>query len=146
MYLFWVAGEDEETQRRGLVCVLSRSWEAKHAASSRNWEAMVRERLRKGVPRDGHAMDVWQAQPVRISSYHICLPDRPFFHLNASFYALILLRSSSFHNMARINFHVGAFTCAYACKIYIPHPTPNRHPNNYHVFIAFLLISAVQET
>jgi hypothetical protein len=89
MYIFWVIGNDIDTQRKGVVVVIlfdSSFHQIFHLKGA-------------GVIRPS---DDWLLS-VRTSAIHICTPDTPFFRLRRSFLTMAI----GFHNRSRLKLHVG---------------------------------------
>lgn len=89
LYLMTVAAECEETQRNGIVWVL---WPGKKH-SMKVPDAEERECCNKS----------YKSMPLRLSAFHFCWPDSPFFQLIRSFFVLVM--GSKIR--VRANFHVG---------------------------------------
>lgn len=91
LYIFSVISEDVDTQRKGLVFILS--------AQSAPEDSLL------------HDKDVWkehkafnEAMPVRFTAIHICLPDGPAHHLFKALFVVVTPPTSR----ARIRVHQGS--------------------------------------
>jgi len=89
LYLLTVAGECEESQRKGVVFVL---W------PGRSTNIRVPESEERCICRMSFA-----AFPLRVVSFQVCWPDTPFFHLVRSFFVLVM----GANIRVRVNFHSG---------------------------------------
>lgn len=89
LYLTFVAGEDEETQRKGIVMVF--------------WPGCNQLRL----PKPGYLNLVALAlrgMPTRFASFHFCSPATPFFQMARTMVSIALKRGKS---VTRVKIHTG---------------------------------------
>jgi hypothetical protein len=90
IYLWWVAGEDAETQRNGVVSLF---WPDEiHFPDKREAEEAIR---------------VIMAVPCRIAALHQCLRDGPRFRLMNA----VLILSLDVETKTRMKFHTGTDHC-----------------------------------
>jgi hypothetical protein len=86
IYLWWVAGEDEETQRNGIVNVY--------------WPGEINFPDKREAE---EADRVLSAVPCRIAALHQCLQDGPLFRLMNA----VVILSLDVETKTRIKFHTG---------------------------------------
>jgi len=99
MYLQWTFGEDEESQRKGMIGIIC--WPSTTEVSTPDKFAIVYSP--RDVPRHIHlSKRMFDSSPIRIISMHLCLPDKPIYHMMRSGIALSLGEFRS-----RIKFHSG---------------------------------------
>ena len=93
--------EDKETQQKGIIGIVC--WPSKTEAESPKNFAIVYSP--QDVPRHIHLSNrMFECSPVRISGLHLCLPDKPVFHMIKTGMALSMgvIRS-------RLKIHCGEF-------------------------------------
>lgn len=101
MYFLSVAGDDVESQQKGIVVLI---WPDPGIADT--------IRLRFPVHRGGElAHKVLKFSPVRVAAYHFCTPSNsssgnPFFGIVGSVFALETLGRGN-HQLSRLKFHAG---------------------------------------
>ena len=95
IYFWWVAGEDVETQQKGLISVF---WPETHNFPDKR-EAEEAERI-------------FAAVPIRITALHQCLPDSPAARLVKAVISLSL----DVETRTRMKFHSGA--CLFDCTFF----------------------------
>ena len=71
MYMNWIAGDDIDTQRKGLVCVI---W----FGTTFN---VMRDKVISSAPTNFRPEDMTSC---RMASIHICLPDTPLYRFFAA--------------------------------------------------------------
>ena len=89
IYLWWVVGEDIESQQRGVICIFFPSFEAAHQLPDKK-EAIEGDR-------------VFGCIPTRMTALHNCSPDEPVYKL---LQACVTLTMSAAMR-ARIQYHNG---------------------------------------
>mmetsp|Transcript_930 Transcript_930/g.1986 ORF Transcript_930/g.1986 Transcript_930/m.1986 type:complete len:523 (-) Transcript_930:471-2039(-) len=99
LYLFWALGADEETQRKGVIGIVC--WPSSKEAVSPDKFAVVY------TPREASrhlnlSARMFECTPVRIAGIHVCLPDKPIYHMLRSGIALSIRGNAS-----RLKFHCG---------------------------------------
>jgi len=93
-YLWWCAGEDVETQLKGVVVVI---WPVSDIAVKHLRDNCGKiETLQKQV----------HGSSVRACAFHFCVDDNPFFHVLKTIFAMTLNKSKR----SRLKFHVGQVT------------------------------------
>mmetsp|Transcript_12545 Transcript_12545/g.26405 ORF Transcript_12545/g.26405 Transcript_12545/m.26405 type:complete len:541 (+) Transcript_12545:151-1773(+) len=114
MYMHWVASEDVESQRKGIVIV---AWLFDEDGEQNIWETKIRPRLRKRV-RSYHQKQN-NSLPLREAGIHHCVLDTPMFHVLSSMYVFGL----DPHHRTLYKKHVGGNTeLLYSLSSYgIPH-------------------------
>jgi hypothetical protein len=85
IYLWWVAGEDVETQQRGLISIF---WPENNIIFPDKRESQEAER-------------VFAAVPVRFAAIHQCVPDTAFYHLIKA----VVILSLEVESRTRLKFH-----------------------------------------
>ena len=90
LYLLWTMSEDVESQRKGATKLI--------------WCINNFPRTFPKMENVEYGTRTLNAMPIRISAFHFCVPDHPFFHIMRSMYALIMQRSNY---LFRLQFHVG---------------------------------------
>ena len=101
-YLIWALGEEQESQRKGLVGVVC--WPSSKEAETPNNFAVVYSP--REVSRHIHLSNrMFECTPIRISCMHLCLPDEPIYHM---FKAGMTLSMGVIRS--RLKFHVGKFS------------------------------------
>eukprot|EP00531_Pseudo-nitzschia_arenysensis_P001711 CAMPEP_0116142328 /NCGR_PEP_ID=MMETSP0329-20121206/14850_1 /TAXON_ID=697910 /ORGANISM="Pseudo-nitzschia arenysensis, Strain B593" /LENGTH=524 /DNA_ID=CAMNT_0003637557 /DNA_START=271 /DNA_END=1845 /DNA_ORIENTATION=+ len=99
LYLIWALGEEQESQRKGLVGVVC--WPSSKEAETPNNFAVVYSP--REVSRHIHLSNrMFECTPIRISCMHLCLPDEPIYHM---FKAGMTLSMGVIRS--RLKFHVG---------------------------------------
>ncbi len=90
-YLMWVAGEDFETQCKGIVVII---WPVSDIALKhlRNKEKMAETQRKQFI-----------GSCVRICAFHFCAPPNPFFQVLRTVFAMTLDKTMR----SRLKFHVG---------------------------------------
>lgn len=93
-YLMWVAGEDFETQCKGIVVII---WPVSDVAIKhlRNKERMIETQRKQ-----------FQGSCVRVCAFHFCVPPNPFFQVLRTVFAMTLDKQMR----SRLKFHVGQMT------------------------------------
>jgi hypothetical protein len=93
LYFMWIAGDDVESQQKGIVLVL---WPNPDIAKSL--------KLRYPINSGGRLVQmVFQCVPVRVAAIHFCTPPNdPFFRILNSVFALCIGGTRS-----RLKFHLG---------------------------------------
>lgn len=91
IYKWWVAGDDVESQQRGVVAVFFPSFDAAHKFPDK----------REHVEADR----VFSCMPTRLTALHNCSPDEPIYKLLQA--VLTLALPAAFRS--RIKFHNGMF-------------------------------------
>jgi len=90
-YLLWVAGEDLETQLKGIVVII---WPVADIAMEHlKHKERIIETQRKQL----------NGSTVRVCAFHFCVHDTPFFHLLKMIFAMSL----DSERRSRLKFHVG---------------------------------------
>lgn len=89
MYMVFVAGEDEETQRNGIVILF--------------WPGSKELRLPASRHR-GLVSKVISAMPTRFASFHFCFPSTPFFQM-ARMMITVALKGGN--DITRVKVHTG---------------------------------------
>ena len=74
MYLHWVASEDIETQRKGVVII---EWPFDERHEGTMWEKSIRPSMKNQV-RINIRKD-YDSMTIRVASLHLCYSDTPFF-------------------------------------------------------------------
>jgi len=74
MYLHWVASEDIETQRKGVVII---EWPFDERHKGTMWERSIRPTMKNQV-RINIRKD-YDSMTIRVASLHLCYSDTPFF-------------------------------------------------------------------
>lgn len=93
LYFLWIAGDDIESQQKGIVVLL---WPNPDISKS----IKLRYPMHNGV---NYAQMIVQAVPVRVTAIHFCAPgDNPFFMILRSVLAMTLGKKRS-----RLKFHSG---------------------------------------
>lgn len=87
----WVAGEDVETQLKGIVVII---WPVTDIAIK---HLKNKERL---VETQGRQL---RGSSVRVAAFHFCVPDNPVFQVLRIVFAMTLDKMSR----SRLKFHVG---------------------------------------
>jgi hypothetical protein len=99
LYLYWALGEDEESQKKGLVGIIC--WPSSKEAVSPDKFSVVYSP--QDVPRHIHLSNrMFECSPIRTSCIHMCLPDEPIFHMMRTGMALSMGGMRS-----RLKFHCG---------------------------------------
>jgi hypothetical protein len=94
-------GEDEESQRKGLIGIVC--WPSATEALAPDKFAIVYSP--RDVPRHIHlSKRMFDCAPIRIAGIHMCLPDKPIYHMMRSGLALSMGDTRS-----RLKFHCGTF-------------------------------------
>mmetsp|Transcript_10674 Transcript_10674/g.25291 ORF Transcript_10674/g.25291 Transcript_10674/m.25291 type:complete len:490 (+) Transcript_10674:246-1715(+) len=90
-YLLWVAGEDLETQRKGIVVVI---WPVSDVAIKhlKNKDSLIQTQKEQ-----------LKGTPVRTCSYHFCVPDNPLFQVLRMIFTMSLEK----RKRSRLKFHIG---------------------------------------
>lgn len=81
IYMHWIASEDVETQRKGIVIV---GWVFDEDGADNIWETSIRPGFRKKVRLYHQKQN--KSLPLREASIHQCFLDTPFFHALSSLY------------------------------------------------------------
>jgi hypothetical protein len=91
LYLLWAAGDDNETQSKGVVVIL---WPvAEIAVKHLKRQELIRETQKKWL----------RGFPTRACAFHFCVSDTTFFQTLTLVFAAMLTKSL----LPRIKFHVG---------------------------------------
>ena len=99
--MYWALGEDEESQKKGLIGIVC--WPSASEALSPDKFAIVYSP--RDVPRHIHlSKRMFDCSPIRIAGIHMCSPDKPIYHMIRSGLALSMGDSRS-----RLKFHCGTF-------------------------------------
>jgi len=94
LYLLWAAGDDNETQSKGVVVIL---WPvAEIAVKHLKRQELIRETQKKWL----------RGFPTRACAFHFCVSDTTFFQTLTLVFAAMLTKSL----LPRIKFHVGQLT------------------------------------
>jgi len=103
MFQHWIASEDVETQRKGIVIVM---WPFdENEGSESNWEKAIRPCLSKSTG-DYQKLNN-RAMPVRVASQQMFYKDSPIFHTHSALYVFYALTSD---RRAIYNAHFGEHT------------------------------------
>jgi len=81
MYLHWVASEDIETQRKGVVII---GWVFNERNNPAMWEKNIRPSI-KNKARINIRKD-YDSMMIRVASLHLCYSDTPFFRALSALY------------------------------------------------------------
>jgi len=91
LYLLWAAGDDNETQSKGVVAII---WPvADVAVKHLKRKELIRETQKKWI----------RGLPTRACAFHFCVPDTAFFHTLKTVFTMMLMKRLR----SRIKFHVG---------------------------------------
>jgi len=93
-YLMWAAGEDIETQLKGIVVII---WPVSDVAIKhlKNKERLIEDQKKR-----------LEGSSIRVCAFHFCVEDKPFFNVLRMVFALTLNQ----RNRSRLKFHVGQMT------------------------------------
>eukprot|EP00536_Pseudo-nitzschia_multiseries_P007349 jgi/Psemu1/324719/estExt_fgenesh1_pg.C_1730003 len=100
LYLWLVAAEDVESQRKGMV-VISYSGPKITEEESEQQDSNVRNRKFHASRVTTH-VTVASAVPMRCTAIHFCFPNRPIYHVLSRIYISVMSAYSS-----RVRFHLG---------------------------------------
>mmetsp|Transcript_20315 Transcript_20315/g.56500 ORF Transcript_20315/g.56500 Transcript_20315/m.56500 type:complete len:174 (+) Transcript_20315:146-667(+) len=90
MYMVWSAGDDVDTQRRGIIYL---GW------FDPSFNPKFRFDLKMGIIR----LNYTRIMTVRASAIHICFPDRPVYR----FFRKLIMVQGSQPNRPKMTFHLG---------------------------------------
>ena len=97
LYLLWAAGDDNETQSKGVVAII---WPvADVAVKHLKRKELIRETQKKWI----------RGLPTRACAFHFCVPDTAFFHTLKTVFTMMLMKRLR----SRIKFHVGMLSYFY---------------------------------
>lgn len=99
LYMHWALGVDEESQRKGIVGIIC--WPSITEAVSPDKFAIVYS-PRELPQHINLSTRMFECLPVRMAVVHVCLPDKPIYHMMRSGIALSMRGLSS-----RLKFHCG---------------------------------------
>ena len=99
--MMYSLSDDTESQQKGLVHI---TWPGNKQISSIPDPSDL-ETIKKVI--DGI--------PIRICATHFCLPDRPYFHLIRSMFAV----SMAANHKGRLKFHIGTYNTILTANYYI---------------------------
>ena len=94
MYIVFVAGEDIETQRNGMIMIC--------------WPGALNPKLPNARFRR-YIVEALQCIPMRFACFHLCLPPTPFFQILRAFIVLFLKAGNA---ATRVKVHSGTFSLA----------------------------------